>query len=94
MPTSMTPDEVRVFLMGDTAPPPSRPSLPVVKRPNESPRDRAKMRGWSIDPELTPGNPHLINECSCRRRRASDDPQQFCQCACHGRTFQVNRRGA
>ena len=46
-------------------------------------RERASLRGWNIDPEVTPGNPHAFGvRCDDR------------ECPCHGRTFRHYLRGA
>lgn len=48
-----------------------------------TPRERASLRGWNIDPEVTPGNPHAFGvKCTDQN------------CPCHGRTFRHYLRGA
>lgn len=57
-----------------------------------TPVERAALRGWSVDPALTPGNPHDWKACACSdRQRSRNGP---CDCTCHGRTFIHYRRGA
>jgi len=60
-----------------------------------TPRERAALRGWNIDPALTPGNPHDFGACMCRQRRLdADDPELGCSCPCHGRSVKHYRRGS
>lgn len=98
------PDEVRRMMMGDSAlmqdPIPDahtasqRASQPFTVG-ESSAIDRAKQRGWSVYPELTPGNPHGLNACKCKQARlGEDDEKATCTCTCHGRTYVRYKRGA
>jgi hypothetical protein len=111
MSTTLTPEQVREFLTGEHTPATPRglsaseasggdyeqDQPPVVERRKIGAAvERAKAKGWSIEP-VGGGAPHEWNACLCRARRLKGDDagiRDGCQCVCHGRTFVHYRRGA
>ena len=94
---TQTPDEVRAFLMGDSAPASyPRPQsvydandAPVARPRLSQPRARAALLGWPLDADKSLGVPHAWKECVCKARKweASNMPADGCECVCHGLTF-------
>ena len=55
-----------------------------------TPRERAALRGWSVEPEITRGTEHAWLGCECRKRMAG---RTYCPCAHHGRAYVHYLRG-
>lgn len=55
-----------------------------------TPRERAALRGWSVEPSLTSGPGHVWMNCDCRTRSRG---RSYCPCGCHGRAYVHYRRG-
>ena len=55
-----------------------------------TPRERAALRGWSIDPQLTRGPEHAWMDCQCKKRTGV---RSYCPCGHHGRAYVHYLRG-
>jgi hypothetical protein len=53
-------------------------------------RERAALRGWSVEPSVTRGPGHTWLNCQCKRRGQG---REHCPCYCHGRAYVHYRRG-